>query len=70
MRWQDLRRSSNVDDRRGMSGGSKVAIGGIGAVIVVVLGLLTGQDPGEILANLQGSQTEEQVGTRPPGRVG
>lgn len=67
MRWQDLRRSSNVDDRRGMSGGSKVAIGGIGAVIVVVLGLLTGQDPGEILANLQGSQTEEQVGTRPPG---
>lgn len=67
MRWQDLRRSSNVDDRRGMSGGSKVAIGGIGAVIVVVLGLLTGQDPGEILANLQGSQTQEQVGTRPPG---
>lgn len=67
MRWQDLRRSSNVDDRRGMSGGGKVALGGLGVVIVVVLGLLTGQDPGEILSNLQGTQTEEQVGTRPPG---
>ena len=54
MRWQDLRRSSNVDDRRGMSGGGKVALGGLGVVIVVVLGLLTGQDPGEILSNLQG----------------
>lgn len=67
MRWQDLRRSSNVDDRRGMSGGGKVALGGFGVVIVVVLGLLTGQDPGEILSNLQGTQTEQQVGERPPG---
>lgn len=67
MRWQDLRRSSNVDDRRGMSGGGKVALGGLGVVIVVVLGLLTGQDPGEILSNLQGTQTEQQVGERPPG---
>lgn len=67
MRWQDLRRSSNVDDRRGMSGGGKVALGGFGVVIVVVLGLLTGQDPGQILANLQGTQTEQQVGERPPG---
>ncbi len=67
MRWQDLRRSSNVDDRRGMSGGGKVALGGFGVVIVVVLGLLTGQDPGEILSNLQGTQTEQQVGERPAG---
>lgn len=67
MRWQDLRRSSNVDDRRGMSGGGKVALGGFGVVIVVILGLLTGQDPGEILSNLQGTQTEQQVGERPAG---
>ena len=50
-----------------MSGGGKVALGGFGVVIVVVLGLLTGQDPGEILSNLQGTQTEQQVGERPPG---
>lgn len=67
MRWQDLRRSGNVDDRRGMSGGGKVAMGGIGVVIVVVIGLLTGQDPGEILGNIQGGQSSEQVQTRPPG---
>lgn len=66
MRWQDLRRSSNVDDRRGMSGGGKVAVGGLGVIIVVAIGLLTGQDPQEILSNLQGTQTE-QAQSRPAG---
>jgi predicted metalloprotease len=67
MRWQDLRRSGNVEDRRGMSGGGKVAIGGIGVIIVLAIGLLTGQDPSEILANLQGTESGQQVQTRPPG---
>ncbi|GGC05056.1 KPN_02809 family neutral zinc metallopeptidase [Dyadobacter sediminis] len=67
MRWQDLRRSGNVEDRRGMSGGGKFAIGGIGAIIMLAIGLLTGQDPGEILSNIQGNQTTEQAQTRPPG---
>jgi predicted metalloprotease len=67
MRWQNLRRSGNVEDRRGMSGGGKVAIGGIGVIIVLAIGLLTGQDPSEIMANLQGTATNEQVQTRPPG---
>ena len=67
MRWQDLRRSGNVEDRRGMSGGGKVAIGGLGVVIVVVLGLLTGQDPGQIMENLQNSQATEQTGPRVAG---
>ncbi|CAG5068805.1 hypothetical protein DYBT9623_01537 [Dyadobacter sp. CECT 9623] len=67
MRWQDLRRSSNVEDRRGMSGGGKVAIGGIGMIIVLAIGLLTGQDPSEILGNLQGTGQSEQVQSRPPG---
>jgi len=67
MRWQDLRRSGNVEDRRGMSGGGKVAIGGIGMIIVLAIGLLTGQDPGEILGNLQGTETQQPAQTRPPG---
>ncbi|PWJ57442.1 hypothetical protein CLV98_107150 [Dyadobacter jejuensis] len=67
MRWQDLRRSKNVDDRRGMSGGGKVAIGGIGVVIVVVLSLLTGRDPGEMLSNIQGMQASTQADTRVAG---
>lgn len=68
MNWQDLRRSGNVDDRRGMSGGGKVAVGGIGVIIVVVLGLLTGQDPSAILNTIQNSQSsEQQAQTRPEG---
>lgn len=50
-----------------MSGGGKVAMGGIGVVIVVVLGLLTGQDPTEIMNSIQGSQTEQSVGPRQAG---
>jgi uncharacterized protein len=67
MRWQDLRRSGNVEDRRGMSGGGKIAIGGIGAIIVLAIGLLTGQDPSEILSNLQQGQATEQPGQRTQG---
>lgn len=43
MRWKGRQRSGNVQDRRGMGG---VAIGGgIGGVIILVLALLTGQNP-------------------------
>lgn len=48
MRWRGQRESSNVEDRRGMPGG-KVAIGGIGGLIVVVLALLFGIDPQQLL---------------------
>lgn len=67
MRWQDLGKSGNVEDRRGMSGGGKIALGGIGTIIVLAIGLLTGQDPSVILGNLQGDQQTEQSTTRPPG---
>ena len=34
MRLDGRRESSNVEDRRGMSGGAKAGIGGIGAITV------------------------------------
>jgi uncharacterized protein len=47
MRWQGGRRSTNVDDRRGLGGGA-AAGGGIGAVVIgVIFFLLTG-DPSAI----------------------
>ncbi len=57
MKWQGRRQSSNVDDRRGRSGGGsrgfsggKAAGGfGIGTVVIVILALLFGVDPSEIL---------------------
>ncbi len=48
MRWREGRRSDNVEDRRGM-GGKGLAVGGIGSVIIVVLGLLFGFDPRNFL---------------------
>ncbi len=45
MRWENQKRGNNVEDRRGMSSGGKVAVGGgIGAVIIFVLSLVTGVD--------------------------
>ena len=39
------RQSSNVSDRRGMGGGTMLAGGGIGTVVIVILALLFGADP-------------------------
>jgi predicted metalloprotease len=45
MRLDDAPESENVEDSRGMSGGSKLAIGGgLGGLLVVILGLVFGVD--------------------------
>ena len=48
MRWQDLRRSTNVQDRRGMRGGLPVT-GGLGLLAVLVIAALTGINPLQLL---------------------
>ncbi len=47
MRWRGARRSSNVEDRRGM-GGPLVAGGGIGALVLTLLYVFLGGDPSAI----------------------
>ena len=52
MRWKGERQSDNVEDRRGMSisRGAKIGgIGGLGVVLLVVVGLFLGIDPGVML---------------------
>lgn len=50
MRWESGRRSSNVEDRRGMRVGGPVGIGGIGTLLIVLLiSFLTGQNPLQLL---------------------
>ncbi len=68
MRWKKARRSDNVVDARGRSGG----IGGgrlslAGVAIVVVIGLLSGQDPMQILGQLadQSGQAPSQPNSTP-----
>ena len=48
MRWMGERESGNIEDRRGMSGGGIAAGGGLLGLIVLVVSLLTGHDPGSL----------------------
>lgn len=71
MRWKKARRSDNVVDargRRGGIGGGRLSLAGV--AIVVVIGLLSGQDPMQILgqlANQTGSAPTQQRDTAARG---
>ena len=52
MRWKDREESSNIEDRRGMSGSGKAGLGIGGIVLVVVIALATGQDPLQLLGQV------------------
>lgn len=49
MRWKGGRRSQNVQDRRGMRPSRGVIGGGIGTVIIALIALALGVDPGVVL---------------------
>jgi len=55
MRWSGRRESGNVEDRRGMS--PRMAMGGGLGLVVLVVALLLGKNPGDLLNNL-GTQTQ------------
>jgi predicted metalloprotease len=59
MRWQGRRESGNVDDRRGSGMGGKIALGGIGTIIVVVLTLVMGGSPSDVINVITSNQTEQ-----------
>ena len=64
MKWLGRRGSGNIDDRRGMGGGG-LALGG-GGILIVILGLLFGQDATQLLSQLplgESSQQEGNVGS-------
>jgi predicted metalloprotease len=50
MRWRQGTRSGNVEDRRGISPGAAGAgIGGIGLVVILLIAMAMGIDPGQVL---------------------
>lgn len=49
---RDGRRSTNVEDKRGIGGSKGVIGGGIGVIVVVVVALLLGADPGAVLSSV------------------
>jgi len=62
MRWKDGRRSANVDDRRRVRISGKAKGGGIGIILLALVGMYFGIDPGIILqqgANLSGPAVQQ-----------
>jgi predicted metalloprotease len=53
MKWKDRQGSGNIEDRRGMSGGKMAIGGGIGTIVIVLIVLLLGGDPSQIMNTLQ-----------------
>ena len=58
MQWEGREESENVEDRRGI-GGRAIAAGGLGTVLLVVLALVFGVDPRQ-LVDLTGVNPDQQ----------
>lgn len=69
MKWQGAPRSGKIEDRRGQRGGRKLAIGGVGGIIVLIIGFMLGGDPAQLLNQLQeggmGATTETEYQSTP-----
>jgi predicted metalloprotease len=74
MRWKSGRRSQNVEDRRGMRVGRGAAVGGIGGLgflVIVVLYMLLGGDPAQLVEQMPsagGPSASVSTGPPPPGQ--
>ncbi len=64
MRWRGERQSSNIEDRRGI--GPKVAVGGgLGTVVILILALLFGADPRQLLEQVPSEPSSGVQSSRP-----
>lgn len=69
MRLTGRRESSNVEDRRRMSGGAKAGIGGIGGIIVIALiTFLSGGNIGDVFNNVIQQQVSQTTSTQTSGQ--
>jgi predicted metalloprotease len=53
MRWRDQRQSTNVEDQRSSTGKGLAVGGGLGTVVILLLALLFGADPRQLLNQVQ-----------------
>lgn len=66
MRWQGMRKSDNLEDRRGMGGKQLAVGGGVGGIIIAVLFLLLGGNPDEVMQTLQPTGLDSRAGASQP----
>jgi uncharacterized protein len=68
MRWESGRRSTNIEDRRGIGGAGMIGGGGIGMLILVlIISFITGQNPLELLQQMpQSAEETAPAGGAPP----
>ena len=66
MLWKGQRQSDNVEDRRGMSGGGMAIGGGLGGIVVLVIALLLGADPRQLLERSRGADPSTGTTTSRP----
>ncbi|MEZ4776271.1 MAG: neutral zinc metallopeptidase [Bacteroidia bacterium] len=66
MRWQGRQGSSNVEDRRGGGGGGRRAGAsfGIGTIIVIIIALLFGENPLQVLQQVQSGSPQETTASQ------
>ncbi|MBL0309487.1 MAG: zinc metallopeptidase [Bacteroidetes bacterium] len=65
MQWRGRRESDNVEDVRGSGGKKGIAFGGIGAVVIIVIGLLLGKNPMELLQAFNAGQAPQEQTASP-----
>ncbi len=66
MKWEGGRRSSNVEDRRGMTGRPAFVGGGLGTIVLVLVALYFGVDPTFLLQNAPVGQVGQEQSAAPP----
>lgn len=65
MRWRGERQSSNIEDRRGFSGGKVAVGGGLGTVLLLIIALIFGADPRQLLEQIPTEPSSEVQSSRP-----
>jgi predicted metalloprotease len=66
MRWRGERQSDNIEDRRGISRGGMAIGGGLGGVVILILALLFGVNPRQLLEQLPGQDPAPGTQTSRP----